>query len=209
MLRLEKFVKKYGGRQVLDIPSHSFSHGLTYLRGKNGSGKSSLFRCIAGISPFEGSIWLNHFHPVKTPVEYRKMVNHSPAEPVFPAFLSGKEILRFVAKARGAPKHQLDELVSCFHLSLYFEQPAQTYSSGMGKKIALAIAFLGNPALILLDEPFITLDPESCASLRGLISGLRTAGTSFLLTSHTDLLSEGIQPDESCELFGGNLVTLA
>ena len=206
MLRLEKFVKKYGGRQVLDIPSHSFPPGLTYLRGKNGSGKSTLFRCIAGLSPFEGTILLHsRLQPQKNPVAYRLQVSHSPAEPVFPGFLSGKEILYFAAATRSASSRQLDELIDRFHLELYFENPAQTYSSGMTKKIALAIAFLGNPSLILLDEPFITLDSESCIHLKEMISASLSVGKSFLLSSHTNIAADGVEVTSISELSNGRL----
>lgn len=192
MLEFHDFIKEYGGKPVIGIPSIFIPTGLHWIRGKNGSGKSSLFRCIAGISPFKGSIRLNDaFDPVKNPVEYRSRVNFSEAEPQFPSFLSGKELLQFVARAKNTDLVQLEKVISQLHLPVYFENPCGTYSSGMNKKISLAMAFLGKPELIILDEPFITLDSESCRNLGRMIEEARAEGAGILLSSHPDL-SEGL-----------------
>jgi ABC-2 type transport system ATP-binding protein len=208
VLNLDNLQKSYGGKSILNIPSFFFAPGMHWLQGKNGSGKSTLFRCIAGMAPFEGSIRLGKFDSEKDHRQYRLRVNYSEAEPLFPGFLSGKEMLQFVADAKRADESQLKELTELFSLHLFYENPASTYSSGMAKKISLIMAFLGKPELILLDEPFITLDRESVLLLSQLISGFRQKGVSFLMSSHPDFQKDGFQSDYNWQLEGRNLIPL-
>jgi ABC-2 type transport system ATP-binding protein len=209
VLEFLNFTKAYpGGKTILKIDSLTLPAGLHWVQGKNGSGKSTLFRCIAGMSPFEGRISLNQTDSRKEPVVYRHLVNYSEAEPLFPGFLSGKEMLEFVADAKKSEKHQLEELIDAFQLALFFENPASTYSSGMAKKISLVMAFLGNPKLILLDEPFITIDQESVAVLSRLILGARQKGISFLVSSHPDFQNNGFETDQTWVLGQGKLTNI-
>lgn len=207
MLEFKNFRKEYEGKPVIGIPSLFVPAGLHWIRGKNGSGKSSLFRCIAGTSPFKGSIKLNGaFDPVKHPVEYRRRVNFSEAEPQFPSFLSGKELLHFVAKAKNTDPNRLEKVISQLHLPVYFENPCGTYSSGMNKKISLAMAFTGNPELIILDEPFITLDSESCKNLAQMMEEALAKGAGILLSSHPDFSEELLNISHTYEISEGNLL---
>lgn len=206
MLEFEHFKKKYGEKTVLDFPRIFFPGGLHWIQGKNGSGKSTLFRCIAGMAPFEGSIRINGCHQGEEPVRFRQKVTYSEAEPLFPGFLSGKEILQFVGEARNASELQMKKLIDDFSLSLFFDNPASTYSSGMAKKMSLVMAFLGQPELILLDEPFITLDMESLAVLSSYISDCRWRGISFLLSSHPDFRKDGFSADQCWYLENGQVL---
>ena len=205
MLKLSQFKKSYGGKSVLDIPSFVFSAGIHWLQGKNGSGKSTLFRCIAGISPFEGEIRLQSWDAKKDPAQYRLHVNYSEAEPLFPGFLSGREMLEFAAEAKCAEGEQLEKLCDAFSLKLFYENPASTYSSGMAKKVSLVMAFLGRPELIVLDEPFITLDQDSVSVLSELISTCRNQGISFLISSHPDFQNAGFSADYVWKTSGGSI----
>ncbi len=192
MLELIGFKKHYKEELILGVDSLVLPVGIHWLQGKNGSGKSTFLRSVAGLVPFEGEIRLNEYlDPVKTPKAYRFQVNYAGAEPSFPGFLSGKEILDFTAEMKMAKAGQLEELVEIFGLSAFFEKPAATYSSGMTKKISLAMAFLGYPSLILLDEPFNTLDLDSFARLSSLIRYKGKDGISFLISSHPDFNETG------------------
>ena len=209
VLNLDNLQKSYGGKSVLNIPSFFFATGLHWLQGKNGAGKSTLFRCIAGMAPFQGSIRLGKFDSEKDHRQYRLLVNYSEAEPLFPGFLSGKEMLQFVADAKQADDSQLNELTEMFSLPLFYENPASTYSSGMAKKISLVMAFLGKPELILLDEPFITLDRESVSVLAQLILKGRQNGTGYIISSHPDFQKEDFSADYSWYLDKGNISLLS
>jgi ABC-2 type transport system ATP-binding protein len=210
MLELKQFRKCYGRQVVLEIPDARIPSGVSWIKGKNGSGKSTFFRCAAGISPFTGDLILNgKFHPRKHPVEFRMRVNYSEAEPLFPGFLCGREILEFVASCKKSTNEELETLISRLGLSLYFENPCGTYSSGMSKKLSLAMAFLGHPELIILDEPFITLDSESCDNLRHMIASVRDSGCGVLISSHPEFGQGNLGISQTFEIREGQLWNLS
>ena len=102
MLQLTNFSKTYQGRAVLRIDSFTFSPGTYWIQGANGSGKSTLLKAIAGVTPFEGDILLAGQLSVKQQaVAYRRRVNFAEAEPVFPAFLTGRELIHLFRTAKG------------------------------------------------------------------------------------------------------------
>src|SRR5690606_37498046 len=122
------------------------------------------------------------------PVAYRKKVNFAEAEPLFPDFLTGTEMLKLFQKAKNASPGQADYCIESLSMNEYMNRPLGSYSSGMLKKLSLVLAFTGNPQLILLDEPLITLDKHSVATLYDwIIREHQTNGTSFMLSSHQDL----------------------
>lgn len=190
MLQLERFKKGYSGDPIIEIDQLSFEEGIHWIKGANGSGKSTLFRCIAGLSPYKGEILFRGIDLAKQPVEYKLMVNYAQAEPRFPESLTGDHVFQYFSKLKRAEQNQQKELIDKFGLRGYINQPVKSYSSGMIKKLALAIAFLGNPKLILLDEPFNALDDTSRQNLFSLIENGLQNGCSFLLSTHHDFGSE-------------------
>ena len=123
----------------------------------------------------------------KHPVEYRMLVNHSAAEPVYPSFLAGDELAEFVRSIRKGTVKQIEEVKETLGIDDYLANPTGSYSSGMLKKLSLLTAFTGNPAWILLDEPFTTLDHASQSALCRLIRQKHRQGISFIITSHHDI----------------------
>ncbi len=187
MLSVESFSKSYSGNKILDISSMKIPKGLHWIKGVNGSGKSTFFRSIAGIIPFEGDILWDGFSVKNHEVEYRMRVNISEAEPLYPDFLSGYEVLRFIAEAKKAYKGQLEGLADVFNVGHYWKNASGTYSSGMLKKISLISAFLGNPELVILDEPLITIDTYTKEQLFRLIKESNISySVSFLISSHQE-----------------------
>ena len=186
MLQLTNFSKFYRGRAVLRIDSFAFSPGTYWIQGANGSGKSTLLKAIAGITPFEGDILLAGQLSVKNQaVAYRRLVNFAEAEPVFPAFLTGRELIDLFRTAKNGPPRQEDFYLESLHMTSYVHEPVGTYSSGMLKKLALVLAFLGQPTCIVLDEPLTTLDAAAVPMLCAWIARQHAQqGTSFLLSSH-------------------------
>ena len=113
---------------------------------------------------------------------YAKIVNYAEAEPIYPPFLSGKELVDFYKAAKGGDfPGQLIKNIGADH---FLHQKTVTYSSGMLKKLSLVLAFIGNPKLILLDEPLIALDTAAVEVLQSAILEYRKKGVSFLITSH-------------------------
>lgn len=187
MLKLDKFSKRYSGRTILSIEDLSFTKGIYWIKGENGSGKSTLFKAIGGIIPFEGNIYCSGLDLKKDDVAYRKVVNYTEAEPLYPGFLTAKDLIRFVGKAKGSSRAQQHYYTERFGVDAYFESPVETFSSGMLKKLSLVIAFLGNPHVILLDEPLITLDNDATLILIDLIKEAVAKEVMFILSSHQNL----------------------
>lgn len=194
MLQLTHFSKTYHGRAVLRISSFTFSPGTYWIQGANGSGKSTLLKAIAGVTPFEGDIRLAGQWSVKQQaVAYRRRVNFAEAEPVFPPFLTGTELIHLFRAAKNGPPHQEDFYLEGFHMTSYVQEPVGTYSSGMLKKLSLVLAFLGQPTCIVLDEPLTTLDAAAVPVLCAWMAHQQAQkGTSFLLSSHQAFAQESL-----------------
>ncbi|EHQ30875.1 ABC transporter ATP-binding protein [Mucilaginibacter paludis] len=189
MLQFVNFKKSYGNYPALQVPDLEIKDGIYWIKGVNGSGKSTLLKSIAGILAFNGDILLNGDISIKKqPVAFRKLVNFAEAEPLFPEFLTGGEMIRLFADAKDASPGQEREYIESMGIQTYMDRPIGTYSSGMLKKLSLVLAFLGKPKLILLDEPLITIDTAALKILYSwMADGYRKAGTTFLLTSHQAL----------------------
>ncbi|WP_266368800.1 ABC transporter ATP-binding protein [Tellurirhabdus rosea] len=201
MLTLSSYRKAYAGRTILAIPHLALNPGVHWLKGANGSGKTTLFRTLAGLLPFEGDCLLENTYSLKKhPVEYRLRVNYGEAEPLYPDFLTARELINWVAAAKKAPRQQPDELIHAFGMNAYAKTPVGTYSSGMLKKTSLVLAFLGQPKLILLDEPFITLDEAAVRTVLELMEDGRKRGVGFLLSTHQDVRSAALAVDAQWQI---------
>ncbi len=189
MLHFAEFEKFYGNYPALKINDLFIDPGIYWIKGVNGSGKSTLLKSIAGILAFNGDIILNQNISIKKqPVAYRKLVNFAEAEPLFPEFLTGMEMVNLFGSAKDAPAGQEEQFIESMKMQSYVDRPIGTYSSGMLKKLSLVLAFLGNPKLILLDEPLITIDVDSLKILYSWIGEQsRVNGVSFMLSSHQAL----------------------
>ena len=192
MLQFTHFSKTYQGRAVLRIDSFVFAPGIYWIQGANGSGKSTLLKSIAGVTPFEGDILLaGQLSVKKQAVAYRRLVNFAEAEPVFPEFLTGLELIHLFKAAKNGPSHQEDFYLESLQMTSYVHEPVGTYSSGMLKKLSLVLAFLGRPTCILLDEPLTTLEAAAIPVLCSwIVNQQAREGTSFLLSSHQALTGE-------------------
>lgn len=184
MLEIQHFRKSYPTGFQIELNSLNLSKGIHLIKGENGSGKSTLLKAIAGIHDFEGDVILDGISIKKEPISFRKLVNYSEAEPLFPDFLSLDELIAFVSKTKGADHSQIDSLKEILGIAEYSKNAISTYSSGMLKKTGLILAFIGNPSLIILDEPYTTIDMGTQKRLTELINRELYRGVSFLLTSH-------------------------
>jgi len=193
MLHVSEFSKSYHGHPALEINDLEIPSGIHWIQGSNGSGKTTFFRSVAGMLPFKGSILLNGKYEInRNPVQYRLRVNYGEAEPNYPAFLTAWDLIQFVGKTKKASTDQINELIETLEIGSFVRNPVGTYSSGMLKKTSLVLAFLGNPELILLDEPLITIDKKAVEKMYLLINQYHDEkGIGFLLSSHQDFqLSE-------------------
>ncbi|MBC7571436.1 MAG: ABC transporter ATP-binding protein [Spirosoma sp.] len=196
-LTVSNFVKSYhtdAGPPVLTVPSLAFAPGFHYFRGGNGSGKTTFLRCVAGLLPFSGTIVLDNAYEInRDPVAYRMRVNYAEAEPLYPDFLTPRDLASFVGRAKQSPVGQTDELIDVLSMRDFWTKPTGQFSSGMLKKTSLLLALLGTPRLVLLDEPLTTLDVETAQRLFAHVRQLREQhDVSFWLTSHQDVSLTGL-----------------
>ncbi len=206
VLEISQLTQRYGEREILSIPDFVIEKGIYWIQGENGAGKSTLFRTLAGMLPFEGNVSLDGKYDLKKdPVEYRLRLNLGEAEPLYPSFLTPADLITFVAEAQKAPGGQSDKLIEAFGIN-YLQNPFGSCSSGMVKKVSLLLAFLGNPSLIILDEPLITIDREAREVLFELIKEYHHNGVTFLLSSHQLFEQEGLHVSQSFRLKNKTLV---
>lgn len=184
MLSLSSFEKKYPSGFEVVIPQLDLPQGIHLILGGNGSGKSTLLKALAGIHPAKGEVLLNGTSLSSQPIEYRRKIGFSGAEPTFPEYLNLQDLIEVVAKAKQSSTSELYELKNLLGVEDFLTYPIGSYSSGMLKKSGLLLAFLGKPELIILDEPFTTIDAQTQAQLVRLICQRAKEGTGFLITSH-------------------------
>jgi ABC-2 type transport system ATP-binding protein len=185
MLQFQQVKKLYNEQLILEIPSLKLEKGIYWLQGINGSGKTTFLRILAGLIPFNGDIQLEGVNLRQSPLPYRRLVNFAEAEPLYPDFITGTELVRFYKDIRKAAVVQTDMLINLFKMHRFLSQPVGSYSSGMIKKLSLLLAFIGRPSLLLLDEPLATLDESAIQAMPGLIHAYyKEFGTCFIFSSH-------------------------
>lgn len=186
-LTLNHIDKKYGSHTVLQFDQWKIGSGIYWLKGGNGTGKTTLFRIISGQTPFNGQVLLDEIDLKKDPISFRSKISYAEAEPQYPLFITGKELLNFYKDVRHAQQDEIDELTSLFELNEFLNQKIGGYSSGMLKKLSLICAFIGDVDLYILDEPLITIDVASASKLYDLMIQKTHQGKSFLLSSHQEI----------------------
>jgi ABC-2 type transport system ATP-binding protein len=187
MLCIRNYKKAYEGHTVLQIENLQLADGLYWLKGENGSGKTTFLKSLAGLIPFEGVLEVHGINLRKQRRKYTQIVTFAEAEPVYPSFLTGFELLQFYLQTKGGNEKDARQIAEVFDMTSYLNNKVDTYSSGMLKKLSLLLAFTGAPRLILLDEPLITLDVKAVETLQHLILAAHANGVSFLISSHQEL----------------------
>lgn len=184
MLTITQFQKKYpgSGTVALSIDNLHLEKGIYWVKGENGSGKTTLIKSIAGLIPFEGAIAVNGFELSRQRMAYTKAVNYAEAEPQYPPFLTGNELISFYKSTKGDELPL--QLMASLGIEKFMRNKTAVYSSGMMKKLSLVLAFIGKPQLVLLDEPLIALDAEAVDVLQHTILAYHAKGVSFIITSH-------------------------
>jgi ABC-type multidrug transport system ATPase subunit len=190
MVRAESLTKTYGAVKAVDRLSFEVEHGETFaLIGPNGAGKTTTLRLLLGLSrPDSGRIVigpasLEPHHP-----EARRDLGYVPQRVEFPPGRTVTEVLAFFAEIRGLERAMVGRALERVGLAAHAERRASELSGGYTQRLSLAQALLADPALLVLDEPTASLDPEATWEFRTLIEQLQREGKTILLCSH--LLSE-------------------
>lgn len=176
--------QRYGSMTVLHDLNLNLGEGeVLGLFGHNGAGKTTSMKLILGLlAPSEGQLKVLGRAPNDPQV--RRQLGYLPENVTFYPQLSGRETLRHFARLKGAALGQVDELLEQVGLAHAADRRVKTYSKGMRQRLGLAQALLGEPRLLLLDEPTVGLDPIATQDLYQLIDRLRQRGTSIILCSH-------------------------
>jgi ABC-2 type transport system ATP-binding protein len=206
MLKFVNYRKAYNGKPIVEIGNLMLEAGTYWLKGENGSGKSTLLKSIGGLIPYEGEISVHGLPDNrKNRMKYRSIVNYGEANPEYPRFLRGNDLLMLYKNAKAGGAEQLDYLINSFGIEKFKNEKIGDYSSGMVKKLSLALAFIGNPGLILLDEPLITLDKDAVQVILKLISEQSKKGVSVIFSSHQDFMENGTLTVQQLLLNNGTL----
>ena len=157
--------------------------------GKNGAGKTTAIKCICGIIDFDdGEILINGKNIKTETIEAKKNIAYIPDNPSLYDFMTGIEYLNFVSDIYGVSKENRKDRIN--HYALLFEikdnlgQEISSYSHGMKQKLAIISALIHSPKLIVLDEPFVGLDPSSTHQLKNIMKDLTKLGTSIFFSTH-------------------------
>ena len=189
-LRIEGLTKKYRKLVAVDSLSLTVDRGqFVGLIGPNGAGKSTLMGCITGLlAADEGTVRVSGVDVQDDPIDVRRHVGFIPQDLQLFDYLTGEEFLRFVADVRGVPASEatdeVDDLLALAGLTDARHRIVDEYSGGMRRKIALVSALLGAPDLLLLDEAFVGLDPESTWRIRRRLATYCDDGGAIILSSH-------------------------
>lgn len=175
MLVIEHLTKKYGEKKAVDDLNLHILPGEIYgFIGHNGAGKTTTLKSIAGILKFEeGHILINGKSIVNNPLECKKEIAYIPDNPDLYDFMTGIKYLNFIANIFSIPSLERKELIKkyadLFELTKDLAEPIATYSHGMKQKLAVISALIHKPQLIIMDEPFVGLDPKAAHSLKKLM----------------------------------------
>lgn len=206
MLQFSQLTKKFHSTTVLSIESFTIPEGLNYIIGGNGVGKTTLLRVVAGLSPFEGELlFMDKYHPVRDAVVWRQSVTFGAAEPAFPLNANGRDLVRIFQRVHGGDQEVAKDIIHRFQMEGFLKSPIKSYSAGMKKKLSLLLTFMGQPKLILLDEPMITLDNTTRTELMGLISTFLKQGCNFLISTHLTTHDESAKVNPVLEVAEGSI----
>jgi len=208
LLNLTNINKKYGSHEVLNFSEWTITKGVYWVKGGNGTGKSTLFRIISGHIPFTGEVQLNGVNLRKEPVKFRSKISFAEAEPQYPLFIKGKEMIDFYTEARRADSKQAAELADHFEMTPFLGNVIGSYSSGMLKKLSLICALVGNADLFILDEPLITIDIQSADQLYTLIKEKASEGKTFLISSHQEVNNDKLRLDNVFQIVNKQVIQL-
>jgi ABC-2 type transport system ATP-binding protein len=191
MIRLIGLTKKYGRFTAVDGINLTVPEGELFgFLGPNGAGKTTTLRMIAGIlKPTAGTVEIGNDDIQARPLHAKMRLGFIPDRPYVYEKLTGAEFLRFVAALYGQSgaeiEHRADELLELFELTPWKHELVESYSHGMRQKLIISSALVHRPAVIVVDEPMVGLDPRSAKLLKDLFRQFVDRGGTVLMSTHT------------------------
>ena len=212
MLKIQNFSKVYDGKPAVDNLSLEVEAGDIYaFIGHNGAGKTTTIKACCGILQFEqGDIFINGLSIKESPIECKRQMAYIPDNPELYEYLSGIKYLNFVADIYGVGKKERSERIAkyadAFGLTEDLAQPVSAYSHGMKQKLAIISAWLHDPKLIIMDEPFVGLDPVAAHTLKTMMRAHCDKGGAIFFSTHVLEVAEKLC-DKVAIIKNGRLVT--
>lgn len=212
MLKIQNFSKVYDGKPAVDNLSLEVEAGDIYaFIGHNGAGKTTTIKACCGILQFEqGDIFINGLSVKEKPIECKQQIAYIPDNPELYEYLSGIKYLNFVADIYGVGKKERSERIAkyadAFGLTEDLAQPVSAYSHGMKQKLAIISAWLHDPKLIIMDEPFVGLDPVAAHTLKTMMREHCDNGGAIFFSTHVLEVAEKLC-DKVAIIKNGRLIT--
>ena len=211
MLSIEHLTKTYGEKKAVDDLSLHIAPGEIYgFIGHNGAGKTTTLKAAVGILDFDaGEISIGGVSMKKDPLACKKQLAYIPDNPDLYDFMSGVKYLNFIADIFGVGAAERQERIhkyaELFELTNDLGQPISAYSHGMKQKLAIISAWLHEPKLIIMDEPFVGLDPKASHLLKGMMRELCDCGGAIFFSTHVLEVAEKLC-DKVAIIKGGRLI---
>lgn len=211
MLRIEHLTKVYGDKKAVDNLSLHISPGEIYgFIGHNGAGKTTTIKSCCGILQFEsGEIYVDGLSMKEKPLECKSKIAYIPDNPDLYEFMTGIQFLNFVADifavSAGERQERIRRYADAFELTDDLTQPVSAYSHGMKQKLAIISALIHEPALIIMDEPFVGLDPKASHLLKGIMREICDNGGAIFFSTHVLEVAEKLC-DKVAIIKGGRLI---
>ena len=211
MLKIEHLTKEYGEKKAVDDLSLEIESGEIYgFIGHNGAGKTTTLKSVVGILKFDaGEIYIDGESVQAAPLVCKKKIAYIPDNPDLYEFMSGIKYLNFIADVYGVGANQRQEKIrkyaDLFEITADLAQPIAAYSHGMKQKLAIISAWLHDPKLIIMDEPFVGLDPKAAHILKGMMRELCDEGGAIFFSTHVLEVAEKLC-DKVAIIKGGKLI---
>lgn len=211
MLKIENLTKIYGEKKAVDSLSLHILPGEIYgFIGHNGAGKTTTIKSCCGILRFDaGSIYIDGASIADEPIKCKKKIAYIPDNPDLYEFMTGIQYLNFVADIFNVTaekrKERIRHYADAFELTADLAQPISAYSHGMKQKLVIISALLHEPKLIIMDEPFVGLDPKASHLLKGIMRELCDNGSAIFFSTHVLEVAEKIC-DKVAIIKGGKLI---
>lgn len=190
MLEIQHLTKKYGSKLAVDDLSLRIQPGeICGFIGHNGAGKTTTIKACCGILPFDsGEILVGGVSVQKDPIACKRQIAYIPDNPDLYDFMTGIKYLNFIGDVFGVSQAERRERIGrygeMFELTGDLGQPISAYSHGMKQKLAIISALLHQPKLLILDEPFVGLDPKATHLLKGVMGELCRSGSAIFFSTH-------------------------
>ena len=211
MLKIEHLTKTYGEKKAVDDLTLHIAPGEIYgFIGHNGAGKTTTLKSVVGILQFdEGEILINGKSIRTAPLDCKRDIAYIPDNPDLYDYMSGIKYLNFIADIFGVSaadrKERIRKYSELFELTADLAQPIAAYSHGMKQKLAIIAAWLHSPKLIIMDEPFVGLDPKASHLLKGMMREVCDEGGAIFFSTHVLEVAEKLC-DKVAIIKGGKLV---